>query len=146
MKIYSIQYSTNFSAQSKFDSIVRGFTVILLRSGTAVHHNKTAVKLAVLDWKILSRKMALNSHFDRVTESNPPCPRILNHIPECEESTSPPPAKKPRQLELGNYFNKVISELPIYLKTPPGVESEYSMKRVVGADSTTAHRLVLVGK
>lgn len=64
--------------------------------------------------------------------------------PECEES--PPPPKRSRYCELGVFFNKVIAEMPVYLRTPPGVDSEYSMKRVLGADSPTDRRLVLVGK
>lgn len=64
--------------------------------------------------------------------------------PECEES--PPPPKRSRYCELGVFFNKVIAEMPVYLRTPPGADSEYSMKRVLGADSPTDRRLVLVGK
>lgn len=64
--------------------------------------------------------------------------------PECEES--PPPPKRSRYCELGVFFNKVIAEMPVYLRTPPGADSEYSLKRVLGADSPTDRRLVLVGK
>lgn len=51
----------------------------------------------------------------------------------------------PRPRKLSEFFQKVIQELPIYLKNSDRNE-EYSMKRVIGADSPTAHRLILIGK
>lgn len=64
-----------------------------------------------------------------------------------EEEVSPihssVPTEAPRKLN--EYFKTVIQNIPVFLKDsdPNG---EYSMKRVIGADSTTAHRLILVGK